>query len=60
MKKFLLCMFAGMLFVPTLAGCGQSPEATIPEDTGTQEISDAEDMSEQAYEDAINNDTENP
>lgn len=52
MKKFLACMFAGMLFVPTFSGCGESTEATIPEDTGTQ-ISDGGEMSEESYEDAV-------
>ncbi len=51
MKKFLVCMFAGMLFVPTLSGCGESTEATINEDTGTA-VSDG-DMTEESYEDAI-------
>jgi hypothetical protein len=52
MKKFLVCMFAGMLFVPTLSGCGESTEATINEDTGTA-VSDGGEMTEESYEDAM-------
>lgn len=33
MKKFLFCLLAAMMVVPTFVGCGESTEATInPED----------------------------
>lgn len=36
MKKFLTGLFAAMLFVPVLSGCGQSNEAeTLPDDPET-------------------------
>ncbi len=48
MKKFLTCMFAAMLFVPTFAGCGESNEAeTLPDDPNQ---SNTGDMSPEDYE----------
>lgn len=39
MKKFLACLFAGLLFVPTFAGCaGGSDEMTISEDDGSSAL----------------------
>ncbi len=39
MKKFLTYLFAGLLFVPTFAGCaGGSDEMEISEDDGTSAL----------------------
>lgn len=43
MKKFLTLMFAGMLFVPTFAGCGAGNEAVQNEDDGTNPLGDQSD-----------------
>ena len=43
MKKFLSCLFAAMLFVPTFSGCGQSTEGEVLEDTGESTTGDKTD-----------------
>lgn len=48
MKKFLFCMFAVALIVPTFSGCGGSNEAEIPPDTGESGLGDG--MTDDEYE----------
>lgn len=43
MKKAMTWLFAGLLFVPTFAGCGESSEAVTNEDDGTSALGDQSD-----------------
>ncbi len=52
MKKFLTYLFAGLLFVPTFAGCGGGGgEAGVVEEDDSKAI---EGMDEDAYGDMMN------
>lgn len=52
MKKFLTCLFAGLLFVPTFAGCaGGSDDMTIGENDGSTAL--PEGQTDESYQEMM-------